>query len=221
MSFRLLCSSCNHHSGRRPRCALAAHCEYDVSTTSHLPRSVFPKPYADFVQKLRVASGFGLLLAFAYLSQPTGDSLLLGMPFALAGLWLRSWAAGYLAKNQDLATGGPFAYIRNPLYAGTCLVAFGIVLASRSWLMAALFLLVLVFVYLPVVELEEQHLRRIFPAYAAYASRIHRFIPMCKWRVTRGSFSWALWTRNQEYKALAGFVVAVAWLLWKLKYQAV
>jgi protein-S-isoprenylcysteine O-methyltransferase Ste14 len=192
-----------------------------VSTTSHFSGSVFPKPYADFVQKLRVASGFALLFAFAYLSHPTGGSLLVGLPFAFVGLFLRSWAAGHLAKNENLATGGPFAYLRNPLYAGTCLVAFGIVLASRSLLMAALFVLVLVFVYLPVVELEEQHLRRIFPAYAAYAARIHRFVPSRKWMAPNQPFSWRLWKRNQEYKALGGFALAVAWLLWKLKSQAV
>ncbi len=82
----------------------------------------FPKPYADFVARLRVPSGFLLLVVFAWRSRPTGGSLLIGLPIAVAGLFLRAWATGHLAKNQQLATTGPYAYVRNPLYVGnaTC-----------------------------------------------------------------------------------------------------
>ena len=81
-----------------------------------LKRPLFPKPYADFVARLRVSTGFVLVAAFAWFSNPESRSLAWGFPVALAGLVLRGWAAGHLAKNQDLATGGPYAYVRNPLY---------------------------------------------------------------------------------------------------------
>ena len=51
-------------------------------------------------------------------------------------------AAGCLAKNQQLATGGPYSYTRNPLYIGTLLVAAGLAIASRSPGLAALFVVV-------------------------------------------------------------------------------
>jgi len=70
-------------------------------------------------------------------------------------------------------------------------------------------------VYLPAVELEEQHLRDIFPSYAPYAERIHRFLPTSKWPGTPIRFSWSLYRRNEEYKAAIGFLIAVAWLGWK------
>ena len=92
----------------------------------------FPKPYADFVAKLRVPSGFLLVAVFAWFSHPSPGSLAWGLPVSLAGLALRGWAAGCLAKNRQLATGGPYAYLRNPLYAGTLLVAAGLAIASRS-----------------------------------------------------------------------------------------
>jgi protein-S-isoprenylcysteine O-methyltransferase Ste14 len=177
--------------------------------------SLFPKQYADFVQRLRVAGGFLLLAAFAWLSQPSRASMLIGLPIALLGLLLRGWAAGHLAKNRQLATAGPYAYVRNPLYAGTLVSALGIVAASRNAWLGLLFAVVFLLVYWPAIELEEQHLRQLFPEYAAYAARIHRFLPFAKWPGSADRFSWALYWRNEEFKAAIGFLVAVIWLSYK------
>ncbi len=131
---------------------------------------VFPKRYADTVARLRVPSGFLIVIVFAWLSHPTAGSLAIGSIIAILGLALRAWAAGCLAKNQQLARGGPYAHTRNPLYAGTLLVAAGLVIASRNLWLGILFAAVFAFVYLPVIQLEEQHLRSLFPDYAAYAA---------------------------------------------------
>ncbi len=176
----------------------------------------FAKPYADFVARLRVPSGFILLGAFAWLSRPNGASMALGLPVSALGMLLRGWAAGHLAKNERLATSGPYAYLRNPLYVGTLLVALGIVIASRSLLLAFLFAAVFVLVYLPVVELEEQHLRNIFPDYARYAAQVRRFVPGKRYQAGGASFCWRLYLKNEEFKALGGFLLAVAWLLFKV-----
>jgi protein-S-isoprenylcysteine O-methyltransferase Ste14 len=172
----------------------------------------FSKPYADVVARLRVPGGFLLLLAFAALSRPSGESMLIGLPVSMLGLLLRGWAAGHLAKNECLAVSGPYAYIRNPLYAGTVTVALGIVIAARSVLLACIAAVVFSLVYLPVVELEEQHLREIFPQYAAYAARVRRFLPRKPAPPLETAFSWKLYRKNEEYKALLGFLLAVAWL---------
>ncbi|MBV9612090.1 MAG: isoprenylcysteine carboxylmethyltransferase family protein [Acidobacteriaceae bacterium] len=179
------------------------------------PRYWFQKPYADFVQRLRVPCGFLLLIAFAWLSAPCRTSLLAGLAICFAGLLLRAWAAGHLTKDRQLATSGPYAHMRNPLYAGTLLVACGIAYASRSVWLALIFFVVFVFVYLPAIELEEQHLREIFPSYETYAMRVPRFLPSGKWNAGRQVFSWARYRHNREYKALIGFLLAFAWLLWK------
>ncbi len=179
------------------------------------PSSLFPKPYADAVQRLRVPCGFVLLVTFGWLSQPSPHSLLLGLPVSLLGLTLRGWASGHLAKNQELATSGPYAHIRNPLYLGTLIAAAGIVIASRNVALAVVFAGAFLLVYLPAVELEEQHLREIFPAFSNYAARVRRFIPSPKYPGVPTSFSWALYRRNEEYKAALGFLIAVGWLVWK------
>ena len=71
-----------------------------------------------------------------------------------------------------MATGGPYAYTRNPLYLGTLTVALGLAVACRSAWLGVLFAAVFLLVYLPVIQNEEQHLRKLFPGYAEYASRV-------------------------------------------------
>jgi protein-S-isoprenylcysteine O-methyltransferase Ste14 len=179
------------------------------------PRYLFPKRYADFVQRLRVAGGFALLIAFALEADPTRRSLVIGLPISLIGLLVRGWAAGYLAKDRELAVAGPYAYVRNPLYVGTLIAAFGFVLAARSMSLGILFAIVFLLVYLPAVELEEQHLREIFPAYSAYAARVPRFVPWRKQAAASESFSASRYKRNEEYKAALGWAAAVIWLLFR------
>ncbi len=176
-------------------------------------RYFFPKPYADFVQRLRVPCGFLLLIAFAWLSEPYCGSMLIGLPLSVLGLTLRGWAGGHLAKDRQLATSGPYAYLRNPLYAGTLMVAGGIVIASRNLWLGIIFAAAFGLIYLPAIELEEQHLREIFPDYAAYAMQVRRFLPLHHISGDNRRFSWALYRRNEEYKAALGFLVALAWLI--------
>ena len=94
--------------------------------------------------------------------------------------------------------------MRNPLYAGTLITALGVVIAARSIWLAVLFAAVFLLVYLPAIELEEQHLRDIFPEYAAYAQRVRRFLPIAKWQGPAARFSGKRYWRNEEYKAALG-----------------
>jgi protein-S-isoprenylcysteine O-methyltransferase Ste14 len=175
----------------------------------------FPKRYADAVAKLRVPGGFILVAAFLWLSAPSATSLTIGLPFSILGLALRAWAAGHLEKNTTLADGGPYAYVRNPLYIGTLLTAAGLVIASRRWELGILFAAVFLLIYLPVVELEEQHLRRLFPAYQAYAQRVPKLLPRFPAAASNRIFQWSVYMKNQEYQALLGFVAGTAFLFWK------
>ncbi len=173
----------------------------------------FSKPYADFVARLRVPMGFVLAVAFAWFASPTDRSLACGIPLSAVGLALRGWAAGHLAKNQRLTTGGPYAYLRNPLYAGTLLVALGLAIAARSTWLAALFAVFFLLVYLPAVMLEEQHLTKLFPEYASYAATVPSLIPRGKSSPGESRFQWSLYRKNREYQALFGFAAGLAWLI--------
>jgi protein-S-isoprenylcysteine O-methyltransferase Ste14 len=175
----------------------------------------FPKHYADEVQRLRVACGFVLVGAFAIFSAPTVASISIGMAVAFVGILLRAWAAGHLAKNESLAMSGPYAWIRNPLYVGTLIAALGLVIAARQFWLGVLFALVFLLVYLPAIELEEQHLRKLFPEYEAYAARVPLLVPIRPPTKAPGKFRFSLYMRNQEYQALAGILLGCLLLIWK------
>jgi protein-S-isoprenylcysteine O-methyltransferase Ste14 len=183
---------------------------------------IFPKPYADLVQRLRVPIGLVVAVSFGWFAQPTARSLVAGLPLAVAGLALRAWAAGHLRKNMTLTTSGPYAWVRNPLYLGTLLALLGCLLGAAEPVLTAVALAAFVLIYTPVVELEEQHLRELFPDFAAYAGRVPQFLP----RRPRGTpelgapgFDWAVYQRNKEYKALFGLLWAYAFLLGKALYS--
>jgi protein-S-isoprenylcysteine O-methyltransferase Ste14 len=175
----------------------------------------FPKSYADRVAKLRVPFGFLLVATFAWFSHPSLTSLAMGIPVSLCGLALRAWAAGCLAKNAQLAQSGPYAWIRNPLYAGTLLVAAGLVLASRSIGLGILFAAVFGLIYLPVIQLEEQHLRGLFPEFEEYARRVPALIPRGRSTPLGPGFKASVYMKNREYEAGLGFLAGLVLLVWK------
>ena len=178
--------------------------------------NVFPKRYADVVARLRVTCGFILVAAFAWFSRPDAWSLALGLPISALGLLLRGWATGHVEKNIRLAESGPYAYVRNPLYIGTLLVAAGFAIASRQWQLAVLFGVVFLFIYLPAIELEEQHLRKLFPEFADYARRVPALWPTLAPLRRPERFRWELYVRNREHQALIGFLVGAGYLIFRV-----
>ncbi|MBI3694372.1 MAG: isoprenylcysteine carboxylmethyltransferase family protein [Acidobacteria bacterium] len=174
------------------------------------------KRYAKLVARLRVPSGFVVAALYGSFARPNEALLGAGLLVALLGLLLRAWAAGHLAKNLSLATTGPFAYTRNPLYLGTLAAAAGFAVAGRNLWLAAVLLLYFAVVYLPVVGEEESHLCKLFPEYAAYAAQVPRLWPRRSPAFPGGRFQWKLYLRNKEYQALVAYLVVAALLAGKL-----
>ena len=116
---------------------------------------------------------------------------------------------------MTLAQSGPYAATRNPLYLGTLLTAVGLAAAGRSAGLAVLFVAIFALVYLPAIELEEQHLAEILPGYREFASRVPLLVPQWPRNWGSGTFSGALYMKNQEYQALIGWLTGVAWLVFR------
>ncbi len=137
------------------------------------------------------------------------------MSLAVVGESLRIWASGHLDKTRTLATGGPYAHTRNPLYLGSVLIALGVAAAAASpWVLAVASVYLLAF-YPAVIRGEEAYLREKFgPGYGEWAASVPPFLP----RVTPGGprlsrFEWRRVRKNREWRAVLA-VPLVAALLW-------
>ncbi len=174
--------------------------------------------WSAIARRVRVPLGFAFAGFYLWLATPTVKSIVIGVCFTIPGLVIRGLASGHLQKNEQLATGGPYSYTRNPLYFGSLALAVGFVLAARSWWIAAGLALIFLGVYLPVIGAEEAFLRARFPQFEDYFRNVPRLLP----RVTpfsassRGGFSWDLYWKHREYNATLGAVAMTAALAAKL-----
>ena len=150
-----------------------------------------------------------------WLARPNGLSLLLSLPLVLGGEALRFWASGHIEKTRRLATGGPYAHTRNPLYLGSVLLAIGFAAASASsWVVLAVAAYLLAF-YPSVIREEAGFLRQAFAEdYARWARDVPLFLPRINAAGPRETtFSWARVAANREWRTAAAIplVVAVLW----------
>ena len=143
-----------------------------------------------------------------------------GLLLVIGGLIVRAWAAGTLRKRRELATTGPYAMIRHPLYFGSFLmmVGFGILIHDplTLWVVVG----PVAWLYWQAVKSEEKHIAKLFPAeWAAYAASVPRFFPRRLMAPQLADWSLSQWLRNSEYQAWLGSAIAVVgiqlWHLWR------
>src|SRR5437879_13615757 len=104
---------------------------------------------------IRVPLGFVFAVLYFWLARPTWRSVALGAVVLLPGLLIRALASGEVRKNEALATSGPYAYTRNPLYLGSLLIGLGFTAAARSWWVGVALVVMFFVIYLPVIRDEE------------------------------------------------------------------
>ena len=83
-------------------------------------------------RRIRVPLGFVLAAFYIWRAQPNWTSLVAGILIAAMGLAIRVLASGHVQKNRELTTTGPYAYVRNPLYLGSIIMALGFAIAARD-----------------------------------------------------------------------------------------
>ena len=185
-----------------------------------------PKGWSRIARRTRVPLGFLLAIFYFWFAHPTWISLAAGAIVALPGLLLRAYAAGYVKKDRELTTTGPYAHTRNPLYLGSVIAAAGCALASRNlWIVLAI-LTMFFAIYIPVIRDEESYLGRIFPGFGEYRKHVPRLLPrLTAFRgadadAAPGSFSRSLYMRHREYNAPMGAAALLAALAVKILYTS-
>jgi protein-S-isoprenylcysteine O-methyltransferase Ste14 len=175
-----------------------------------------------FWMRWRVRLGYPVALVFVVLASPTRHWIAMGVALAGVGLLIRAIAAGHLRKDRELATAGPYARTRNPLYLGSAFLAAGFAVAGHSWWAGSLIVCYFAVFYYAVMKNEEADLHVRFDAlFDNYARKVPLFLPnffsagyMPPGSESENQFSWPQYVRNREYRALLGTVAGfgVVWL---------
>jgi protein-S-isoprenylcysteine O-methyltransferase Ste14 len=180
--------------------------------------------YSEVAKKLRLPLGFLFGISYLLFARPTPLTLSVGGVIALAGVVVRAWASGHISKNERLATTGPYAHTRNPLYFGSFLIAAGFAIAAH-WGLLLLVVAFFVLIYAPTMERERDNIAGRFPdEYETYSANVPAFIPRpTAWRgdtangaePDNGAFSLDLYMKHGEWKAGLTYVLVMGWLVWR------
>lgn len=188
--------------------------------------NVFPE-IRKAVFRLRGGIWTGLFLAILLLARPVLSRIAPAVALVVVGQLLRFWAVGCIVryrgeevKAEHLATWGPYAWVRNPLYLGNGLIGLGwSVFAGPQvvWLFVLSFILIYPVFIIPH---EETFLAERFgDAFRSYRARTPKLFP---WKPVppnrvRGPFrKEILWTseRHSLWVTLAGSALLFSRLWW-------
>jgi hypothetical protein len=113
-------------------------------------------------ERFRQFLGIGFIILVSAAGEPKGILFVPGAALVILGVAARLWASGHIKKNKALATDGPYAYVRHPLYVGNLTLGFGFSLASGLWWSLPLLTAVLLAFYPPAIRREDEKLHRRF-----------------------------------------------------------
>jgi len=163
-------------------------------------RTWLPAPVALAILTLRIGQ-----------APPSAALAAAGVAITLAGEALRLWGVhhiGVISRTRSdrlgpLVAGGPFGFVRNPLYAGNIALWIGFAVTARLvWLAPVIFVL-LGAEYHAIVRWEEDLLgSRLGEAYRDYWSRVPRWFPARKGRKD---------SKDREGSAVSAPSAAFAW----------
>ena len=125
----------------------------------------------------------GIILVSVFCFETSPDSIIpyasnFALSLILLGLATRMYASGFVLKNKELSTTGPYALMRHPLYTGNIMILIGLCLINGffwSFITAFIFLW---FYYPTAIEYEDRKLKSLFPdTWEEWASMTPALIP--------------------------------------------
>ena len=141
----------------------------------------------------------------------------------VGGLFIRSWAAGFIEKRDGLTTSGAYAHTRNPLYLGSFFLTVGAGISSGHFFFLLTLILGFSVVYRPLMHTEARRLETRFGiTYQRFAERVPPFWPQLTAYPsapsdTQRDFSWRRWRKSREYEAMLGsfgLLIALTVKIW-------
>lgn len=157
-----------------------------------------------------------LILLYTLTAEPTMLLVSVGAPIAILGALVRLYASGFIMKNSELASHGPYALVRHPLYTGNILVVVGLAIANGGWWALPLAAVFFWFYYPTAIEYEDRKLHRIFgEKWERWAASVPALIPNFRNMrgLTEGEWSFSKsFKKNGELFIAAYVFVCIYWI---------
>jgi len=173
-------------------------------------------------RRFRQLLGWAFVFGVTIFGSPTVPALFWsGVAVSGLGMLMRLWASGFVRKNQELATNGPYARVRHPLYTGNLLICLGFSLACGAWWAWPVGIAFVALFYPTSIAYEDKKLRGLFPdVWEPWAKVTPAIVP----RLSRSevasddSYSWSfkqsLFANGEPiYVAV---MVGCLWWLWRM-----
>lgn len=165
--------------------------------------------------KYRSFVGTVMLLAVLWLATPNPRSIFIGFFIMMVGMFFRGWSSGYINKDIELATDGPYQLTRNPLYFGNLVLGTGIAVAGNNRWATVIFAAYFLFFFTFLIAIERRRMRQKFGArYDAWAKEANLFFPRFR-RIKRFNFNISFYMKNREYRVFCFSLLVVAALIIK------
>ena len=182
-------------------------------------------PRRIFLRKVRIRflPVYPLFLWLLYSAKMTEQRLRFGIILIALGELLRVWADGYVGhvkvnwtqkwrgdpKIGSLVTGGPYAFVRHPLYLGTFLIGAGFcVIGGNLWASLGALAFFLTVYRRKMVKEEALILDELGAPYLAYQAAVPRWIPtLRRYFARQGQWSWQGIAASKEWKTVIWITV--------------
>jgi len=170
-------------------------------------------PYDDFFYHHRPRLTAVAALIVIFMAAPTTTSLCLGSIIVILGEMGRTWALGYIDKDAALATTGPYAFTRNPLYVFNTTMFIGFCVMGNNLIAALIASVLFLWIYVVVIKIEANRMVDLFgESYTEWSKHVPLFIPrLTPWKDrAKKAYSFALMLGHKEPKHWFGTVVGLS-----------
>ena len=110
----------------------------------------------------------GIILVSVFCFETSSNSIIpyasnFAISLILLGLATRMYASGFVLKNKELSTTGPYAFVRHPLYTGNIMILIGLCLINGFFWSFVTAFIFFWFYYPTAIEYEDRKLKSLFP----------------------------------------------------------
>ena len=110
----------------------------------------------------------GIILVSVFCFETSSNSIIpyasnFAISLILLGLATRMYASGFVLKNKELSTTGPYGFVRHPLYTGNIMILIGLCLINGFFWSFVTAFIFLWFYYPTAIEYEDRKLKSLFP----------------------------------------------------------